>query len=95
MNRRNNENAEPFRVLGAIRDERVPENRFTRREGEKLKPENHVKSAFILQNPYVDFEEKRLRFDAKGLGAKGVHNYKFNLDFYDAINAEVNGQFCG
>lgn len=35
------------------------------------------------------FENRKLKFEANGLGAKGLHKYGFILEFSNDINPEV------
>lgn len=43
-----------------------------------------------LQPPHVDFTPKSLTFAAKGIGARGFNEYKFDLSFYGFISDEVS-----
>ncbi|TMW44762.1 hypothetical protein DOY81_010158, partial [Sarcophaga bullata] len=40
------------------------------------------------QGPLVEFTPKTVKFKAKGLGARGLHEYKFEIHFYGFIDDE-------
>ncbi|XP_063704602.1 very-long-chain (3R)-3-hydroxyacyl-CoA dehydratase [Culicoides brevitarsis] len=42
----------------------------------------------VKTNPFVSLRKDQLAFAGHGHGAKGVHDYKFHLDFFNDIDAE-------
>ena len=40
----------------------------------------------------MEFTPKTVKFKAKGLGARGMHEYKFEIHFYGFIDDEVSGE---
>lgn len=43
----------------------------------------------IWQSPNVDFETRKIVFQAEGKGAKGIDMYAFALNFHSDIDLEV------
>lgn len=38
----------------------------------------------------MEIGDRRIKFSAKGVGAKGLHNYQFSIDFYSDVQPDVS-----
>lgn len=45
---------------------------------------------FVVKSPLIDLKEKTLNFLGSGIGAKGLNEYAFLIEFYSSVEPNVS-----